>query len=110
MKKVIADSKSESPSAFEITSADVFIPVFIFLAILSATFYVMFVIRSRNTFLKIICPNNNCRYNGKGIERGGKSPLLTIILLCLFIIPGIIYLMRPAKRQLFCPKCGLQIK
>jgi len=110
MKKVIADSKTESPQAFEPTAADFFIPLSIFLLTMLGIFYLLFWIRSRNKSLKIICPNNNCRYNGLAVERGGKSPLVMFLLFCLFIIPGIIYMLRPVKKQIFCPKCGLQIR
>ena len=59
--------------------------------------------------MKIICPNMNCRYRGKGKPIGGANALLFLILFCLGILPGILYLMCCPKRGTICPKCGTRI-
>ncbi|WP_337746931.1 hypothetical protein [Victivallis vadensis] len=59
---------------------------------------------------KIICPNPNCGYRGKGKVDGRKSGCLLIVLLCLGIVPGIIYLLWSGKKGIVCPKCGMRIQ
>ena len=59
--------------------------------------------------MKIICPNPNCGYQGKGKQVGGSNGCLLIILLCLGILPGILYLLWAPKKGVVCPKCGCRI-
>jgi DNA-directed RNA polymerase subunit RPC12/RpoP len=58
----------------------------------------------------IICPNPNCRYQGppKKVARG--SILVGLILLCLFILPGVLYFVFMQGYRYSCPRCGLQIR
>ena len=58
----------------------------------------------------IVCPNPNCGYRGSGKPAGSKSGCLLIILLCLGIIPGLIYLLFFGKSGIICPRCGIRIR
>jgi|GEM_PF-6979231 len=58
----------------------------------------------------IICPNPNCGYRGKPRRRARGSLFLLVFLFCLFIIPGLLYLMFRSGYVLICPRCGLQIR
>lgn len=58
----------------------------------------------------IVCPNPNCGYTGVGERYGGSSCLLLIILLCLGILPGILYLLWAGEPKLKCPRCGVRIR
>ena len=61
----------------------------------------------------IICPNQNCNYRGPTTAEKHGSILLFIFLLCLGIIPGLLYLLYLAlvwERFVVCPKCGVMIR
>ena len=59
----------------------------------------------------IICPNPNCNYRGPGKSDGSKSGCLLLILLCLGILPGILYLLFCGKsNSMICPRCGMRIR
>lgn len=58
----------------------------------------------------VICPNQQCGYNGRGIEKRGGSMLVFIILILFWILPGIIYYALCMKTTLSCPKCGIKIR
>jgi hypothetical protein len=58
----------------------------------------------------IICPNPNCRYEGPPRKVARGSALVGILLLFLFILPGILYLVFMQGYRYYCPKCGLQIR
>lgn len=64
----------------------------------------------RESRLFIICPNQNCGYSGAGREQGARSGCLLVVLLCLGILPGIIYLLFFGKPGIVCPKCGMKIR
>ena len=57
----------------------------------------------------IICPNPNCGYTGEARREARGSCLVALILLLLFILPGILYLMFFQGYRYYCPKCGMQI-
>ncbi len=59
---------------------------------------------------QIICPNVNCNYRGTGKASGGKSLIVLILLLCLGIIPGLIYLFWPIDKHLGCPRCKTRVR
>ncbi len=59
---------------------------------------------------QIICPNVNCGYRGTGKTSGGKSLIVLILLLCLGIIPGLIYLFWPSSQHLGCPRCNMRVR
>lgn len=52
---------------------------------------------------KICCPN--CKYEWKPSYEKKWSVLITILLLCMFIIPGIIYEIWRWWLYYICPKC-----
>ena len=56
---------------------------------------------------KIFCPT--CGYKGKPGRLGvsGGNCLITLILLCCFLIPGIIYIiwLDSKSAKLCCPRC-----
>lgn len=58
----------------------------------------------------IICPNPNCRYQGPPRKVARGPILLGLVLLLLFILPGILYFIFMQGYRYYCPKCGLQIK
>lgn len=52
---------------------------------------------------KIYCPN--CKYEWRATYTTKWNWFITLILLCFFIIPGIIYHIRWNKMYFICPKC-----
>ena len=80
--------------------------------------FLLWFIKSRNkknqaeklSRLFIICPNQNCGYRGTGREQGARSGCLLVVLLCLGILPGILYLLFFGKPGIVCPKCGMKIR
>lgn len=59
----------------------------------------------------IICPNSNCKYSGPGKSDGATSGCLLVVLLCLGILPGIIYLLFCGRsNSMVCPRCGMRIR
>lgn len=58
---------------------------------------------------EIICPNPNCGYRGKPRKEAEGSCLITLLLLCFGILPGILYLALKGGCRHYCPKCGVQI-
>ena len=58
----------------------------------------------------IVCPNQNCGYRGPGKKSGGTSGCLLVVLLCLGILPGIIYLLFFGSPGIICPRCGMKIR
>ena len=59
---------------------------------------------------EIICPNPNCGYRGPAKIRLRGSALVGLILLCFFILPGLLYFMFKSGYRYTCPKCGMQIR
>lgn len=57
----------------------------------------------------MICPNPNCGYKGKPRRQARGSVLVGLILLCFFLVPGILYFMFKGGYRYSCPKCGMQI-
>jgi len=57
----------------------------------------------------IICPNPNCGFKGPAQRKARGSTLIGFILLCFFILPGLIYFMFKSGYRYSCPKCGMQI-
>jgi hypothetical protein len=92
-----------------------FAPVLILLSIL-----VIYLYRSKRSFetrgvrriwigRNIICPNPRCDYQGPARRVARGSFLVGFILLCLFILPGLLYFMLKSGYRYYCPKCGLQV-
>jgi len=59
--------------------------------------------------MKIICPNENCGYEGKAKRKARGSTILLIFLFLLGVLPGVIYLAMRGGFIYSCPKCGIQI-
>lgn len=57
----------------------------------------------------IICPNPNCGYKGTAKRKARGSALVGLILLCFFILPGLLYFMFKGGYRYTCPQCGMQI-
>jgi predicted RNA-binding Zn-ribbon protein involved in translation (DUF1610 family) len=57
---------------------------------------------------EIICPNPNCGYRGRPKQVASRSILVGLILLCFFILPGVLYFMFKRNRYR-CPRCGVEI-
>ena len=57
----------------------------------------------------IICPNPNCGYQGTPKFRSSFSYIIFIPLLCLGVIPGLIYMAVTNGVKVHCPKCNVQV-
>jgi hypothetical protein len=57
----------------------------------------------------IICSNVNCGYKGEAKKSSKGSILIALFLLCLFIIPGVLYLIFCSGSRYYCPKCSLRV-
>jgi len=59
----------------------------------------------------IICPNANCGYRGPGLVVKSGSPFLAgLMVVFLFIIPGLIYWYCCCTEELRCPQCSASIR
>lgn len=58
----------------------------------------------------IICPNPHCGYRGPPQEVKKGSTVIAVILLLLWILPGVIYLIFMNGYHCDCPACGMRIK
>ncbi len=57
----------------------------------------------------IICPNPNCGYRGKPRRKARGSAIVAIVLLCIFVLPGLLYMIFMSGYRYYCPNCGLQV-
>lgn len=57
---------------------------------------------------EIICPNPRCGYIGRPKRVATRSVLVGLVLLCFFILPGVLYFMFKRNRYR-CPRCGVEI-
>jgi hypothetical protein len=57
----------------------------------------------------MICPNMNCKYEGKPQREARGSILVGCFLCLLFLLPGVLYFMFMGGYRYYCPKCKLQI-
>lgn len=60
----------------------------------------------------VICPNPMCGFVGypRVQEVGGRSGCLTLILFCIGILPGILYIaFVRAQNHRYCQRCGLHM-
>jgi len=55
-----------------------------------------------------ICPNPNCGYCGPGTREARGSGVIFIILILLWIIPGVIYWALCGGYRIVCPRCGME--
>ena len=53
----------------------------------------------------VICANPNCGYHGQPERRARGNLLLGILLLCVFILPGVVYLLCTSGYIYTCPRC-----
>jgi predicted RNA-binding Zn-ribbon protein involved in translation (DUF1610 family) len=58
----------------------------------------------------IICPNANCRYEGPPRKVARGSIIVGVILLFLFLLPGILYFLFMGGHRYQCPRCGMVIR
>jgi len=58
----------------------------------------------------IICPNPNCGYRGFSNRRANGSMVLAVILLLLWLVPGILYLIFCGGYSLWCPQCNQKVR
>lgn len=58
---------------------------------------------------EMICPNPNCGYVGMPRRESKGSNAVLVILLLLWILPGIIYLIVYYGYVLKCPRCGMKM-
>jgi hypothetical protein len=59
--------------------------------------------------MHIICPNPNCKYQGKAKQTARGNAVIGLLLCCFFLLPGIIYFIFKAGYRYNCPLCGMQI-
>jgi len=57
----------------------------------------------------IICPNQNCGFQGPAKLRSSFSVIIFIPLLLLGIVPGILYMLFTMGVKMYCPQCRVQI-
>jgi hypothetical protein len=55
-----------------------------------------------------VCPNPNCGFCGKGKREARGSGVIFVILILLWIIPGLIYWALCGGYRIVCPKCGME--
>lgn len=58
----------------------------------------------------IICPNPNCGYVGTPKRKSKGSAVIMIVLLLLWVIPGVIYAIVYNGYTLTCPRCGIKVR
>ena len=58
---------------------------------------------------EIICPNPHCGYQGYPRSAARGSVLVGLLLLLLFIVPGLLYFMFKGGYRYYCPRCSVQI-
>ena len=59
----------------------------------------------------IICPNPNCGYRGPACEQAKGSTVALVILLLLWLLPGVLYaIFCCIGSRLHCPQCGVHIR
>ncbi|HZL36961.1 MAG TPA: DUF4339 domain-containing protein [Tepidisphaeraceae bacterium] len=58
----------------------------------------------------IICPNPNCCYRGRGIRRRKGSFVVLVLLLLIWLLPGVLYAIFYNGEILICPRCGMKIR
>jgi hypothetical protein len=58
----------------------------------------------------IICPNPNCGYTGPSERKSKGSAVMMILLLLLWVLPGLIYAFVYNGHVLSCPNCGIKIR
>lgn len=58
---------------------------------------------------RIICPNVNCGYEGPARRRARGSAIVGVVLLCLMVLPGVLYLIFAQGYRYYCPNCGIQV-
>lgn len=56
-----------------------------------------------------ICPNPNCGYVGAMNRKARGSWAIAIVLLLLWVLPGLIYLMIYSGFDLVCPNCKMKV-
>lgn len=58
----------------------------------------------------IICPNPHCGYQGAARRVSKGSGAVLILLLLLWVIPGLIYFVVYYGYELQCPRCGIKVR
>jgi hypothetical protein len=59
----------------------------------------------------IICPNPNCGYRGPACKQAKGSVVVLIILLLMWLLPGILYaIFCCIGSRLLCPQCGVHVR
>jgi len=57
-----------------------------------------------------ICPNPKCSYVGEPSREPKGSSMMALLLLCLGLIPGLLYCVFASGYRYKCPKCGLVLR
>lgn len=59
---------------------------------------------------QVICPNPNCGYRGPTMRvEKGSVVLGVLLMLFVFVIPGLLYLIFMCGSKDICPQCGIQV-
>jgi type I restriction enzyme M protein len=58
----------------------------------------------------IICPNVNCGYRGNGLRKAKGSKIVMLLLLLLWVLPGVLYALLYNGYSVVCPRCGLKVR
>ena len=54
----------------------------------------------------MVCANPNCGYRGPAASKPKGSRAALWMLMCLAIVPGLIYAILYSGTVYYCPKCG----
>lgn len=88
-----------------------FLPVLITLSLAGIILVALINLSQKtSTKKKYICINPNCKYEGGMEIRGRGNLLVLLILLCFFVVPGVIYFLLCFGRIYSCPNCHIDIK
>lgn len=55
---------------------------------------------------QMVCANPNCGYRGAAAEQAKGSRVALWVLMCLAIVPGLIYGIVTSGKRYCCPRCG----
>jgi hypothetical protein len=59
---------------------------------------------------EIICPNPNCGYIGPAIRRNRGNMVVALLLMLLFVVPGLFYALFTSGYDYFCPRCNMKLR
>ena len=55
---------------------------------------------------QMVCANPNCKYRGPAASKPKGNRAVMWVLMCFFLLPGLIYGMLYSGTKYYCPECG----